>query len=123
MSRDRVSNAAAQEAHALEIGRVARFCEAHVPQSMREKVRLEYTIAANKITIVERRAPWSKEVGPEWSSTPIAELRFTPGTGRWSLYHRDSNDRWHAHKGIAASPSVEPLLKELEDDPTHIFWG
>ncbi len=43
----------------------------------------------NAFTIVERRAPWSEDLGPEWSSQPIAQLRFDGDTMSWSLWWPD----------------------------------
>jgi len=39
------------------------------------------------------------------------------------LYWRDRNLRWHRYDRLAPSPHVEPLLAEIEADPTSIFWG
>ena len=116
-------SATASRSHELEIRRIARFCEARVPARVRDKVRLEYAVAANKLTIVERRVPWSKDIGPEWTSMAIAQFRFARATKLWTLYYRDRNERWHVYDLIAPSPTVAPLLKEVDEDPTHIFWG
>jgi hypothetical protein len=43
--------------------------------------------------IVERRAPWREDFGPEWTSFPIARLRYTAANKSWTLYWRD---RTHA---------------------------
>lgn len=39
------------------------------------------------------------------------------------LYWRDRNLRWHQYDRIGPSPYVDPLLAEIEADPTSIFWG
>lgn len=114
---------AASVSHELEIRRVARFCEARVPARVRDKVRLECEVDRHTITIVERRVPWSKSIGPQWTRSPIARLRFTVSTGLWSLYYRDRNERWHAYDLVNAAPTVAPLLEEIDKDPTAIFWG
>lgn len=41
------------------------------------QVRVECQVAASHLTIVERRAPWRDDFGPEWISTPIARVRYT----------------------------------------------
>jgi Protein of unknown function (DUF3024) len=54
---------------------------------------------------------------------PIARLRYTKGTGQWSLYWRDRHLRFHAYDRIALSPHIDDLLQEIDRDPAAIFWG
>ena len=39
------------------------------------------------------------------------------------LYARDRNDRRLAHPYIEPVHDLAPLLRELDNDPTCIFWG
>jgi hypothetical protein len=80
-------------------------------------------MADRHLTIVERRAPWREDAGPDWTRLPIARLRYTKTTRTWSLYWRDRNVRFHEYDRIAPSPDVRALLTELDRDPTAIFWG
>ncbi|KAF0957432.1 DUF3024 domain-containing protein [Rhodococcus sp. T7] len=107
----------------LDIARVQRWCGARVPEHARHEVRLECEIAARHLTIVERRAPWCDDVGTEWTSMPIARLRYTKATKTWSLYWRDRNLRFHTYDRLPPSPHLETLLTELDRDPTCMFWG
>ncbi|WP_009476166.1 DUF3024 domain-containing protein [Rhodococcus sp. JVH1] len=107
----------------LDIAQVQRRCSVRVPEHARREVRFECEVAARHLTIVERRAPWCDDVGPEWTSLPIARLRYTKATKTWSLYWRDRNLRFHAYDRLAPSPHLETLLIELDRDPIHIFWG
>jgi hypothetical protein len=100
---------------------VEQFCERKIPEDVRSKVRLEHTIRGNSITIVERRAPWSEHVGPEWTSLPVAQLRYDDGL--WTLHAADRNGRWFLYDDVRPAPGVGPLLTEIDDDPTGIFWG
>ena len=75
------------------------------------------------LTIVERRAPWREDLGPEWTSFPIARLRYTAADKSWTLYWRDRNLRFHLYDLLAPSNRVEDLLTEIDRDPTCIFWG
>jgi hypothetical protein len=49
------------------------------------------------LTIIERRAPWREDYGPQWSSFPIARLRYTAANKIWTLYWRDHNLRFHLY--------------------------
>jgi Protein of unknown function (DUF3024) len=60
-------------------------------------------------------------VGPEWSSTKVAQLRYDGGT--WTLYCADSNGRWWLYDDAAPAHDVEPLLAAIDEDATGIFWG
>ena len=107
----------------LDIARVQRWCAARVPEHARHQVRMECEVTPRHLTIIERRAPWREEFGPEWTSLPIARLRYTRTTNTWTLYWRDSNLRFHIYEPLAPSAHLDPLLAELDQDPTHIFWG
>jgi hypothetical protein len=58
----------------LDIARVQRWCAARVPEHARHQVRVECRVAPRHLTIVERRAPWHQDHGPEWTGFPIARL-------------------------------------------------
>jgi Protein of unknown function (DUF3024) len=100
------------------------FCESRIAEELRNEIRLECSRRGNAITIVERRHPWNPElIGDEWTTMKIAQLRHDPASKTWSLYCRDSNDRWWRYDDIAPSASVDALLAEIDADPTGIFWG
>ena len=107
----------------LDVARVQRWCAARVPEHARHQVRVECQVAPRHLTIVERRAPWREGFGPEWTSFPIARLRYTAANKSWTLYWRDRNLRFHTYELLAASHRVEDLLTEIDRDPTCIFWG
>lgn len=107
----------------LEVARVQRWCAARVPERARHQVRVEGQPAMRHITIVERRAPWRDDTGPDWSSFPIARLRYAKTTRTWTLYWRDRNLRFHLYDRLPPSPHVDDLLTEIDRDPTCIFWG
>jgi hypothetical protein len=100
------------------------FCESRVPPEYRDEVRVECERRGKAITIIERRPPWNPDVvGPDWSSLKVAQLRFDGNASSWSLYCRDRNERWWPYDGIGPTASVDPLLAEIDADPTGIFWG
>lgn len=53
----------------------------------------------------------------------ICTLEWDPAASLWTLYSRDSNDRRRDYPFVDPAPTVAPLLRELGDDPTGIFWG
>ena len=107
----------------LDVARVRRWCEQRVPAHVRDEIRVECDVAPRHLTIVECRPPWRPEAGPEWTRFPIARLRYTRASGRWSLFWRDRHLRFHAYDRLAPSAHVDDLLREIDADPTAIFWG
>ncbi len=121
----------------LDVARVQRWCAAWVPEHARHQVGVECELAPRHLTIIEvltpwrarlddrqvPRAPWREDLGPEWTSFPIARLRYTAADKSWTLYWRDRNLRFHIYDLLAPSRRVEDLLTEIDRDPTCIFWG
>jgi len=103
------------------VSQVERYCDGRVPAEARSEIRIEHTVRGNAITIVERRPPWSELVGPDWSTSRVAQLRY--GDGLWTLYCADSSDRWWIYDDAEPAPDVAPLLAAIDEDPTGIFWG
>jgi len=85
-------------------------------------MRLEFSIDGNAVTIVDRRPPWEPDMGDEWSSLDVAQLRFHPAKRVWTLWWPDSDERWHRFERAEAS-DVDGLLQVIDEDPTNIFWG
>lgn len=81
--RVRIEPGAVPEIHELL---VARWCRERVPARARDQVRMEYQVRGGSVTLLERRAPWRPDLGPEWTSRPIAQLRYAPN--EWRLLAR-----------------------------------
>ncbi len=116
----------ASEAHTLpglDVAIVRHFCEQRIPPHALDQLRLELEEGPAAITIVERRAPWREDYGPEWTSSPIAQMRYSAGSGAWTLYCRDRHERWNRYPRLPPTPDITALLNEIDGDPTNIFWG
>lgn len=107
----------------LDLAMIRRYCEGRVPARLRDQIRIEIEVHGRAVVIVECRAPWTPEIGPEWTRFPIARLRHVRAHGVWLLDWRDRNQRWYRYDGIGPSAQVDPLLAEIESDPTGIFRG
>jgi hypothetical protein len=53
----------------------------------------------------------------------IAQLRYDAAAREWSLYWADRNGRWHRYRDLDPAENLDPLLREIDEDPTAIFWG
>ncbi|MGW1341357.1 DUF3024 domain-containing protein [Kribbella sp. NPDC002412] len=107
----------------LDVARVRRWCAARVPEHARDQLRIDCELAPRHLTIVERRPPWREDIGPDWTSSAIARLRYNTTDRSWMLYWADHHQRFHAYDRLAPSHSVDDHLTELDRDPTSIFWG
>jgi hypothetical protein len=47
----------------------------------------------------------------------------SPNPRLWNLYARDRDDRRLDYPYVNPVASIKPLLVELDNDPTGIFWG
>jgi hypothetical protein len=87
----------------LDVARVRRWCDQRVPAHLRDQIRVECDLAPRHLTIVECRPPWREDAGADWTRFPIARLRYTKATGRWSLYWRDRNLHFHLYDTLTRS--------------------
>lgn len=94
-----------------------------MPKHAQNQVIIDCEVAARHITVIELRAPWRKNIDPDWTSFPIARLHYTRASHAWTLYWRDRNLRFHRYDRISSSVTVEELLREIDHDPTGISWG
>ncbi|MGB2567113.1 DUF3024 domain-containing protein [Micromonospora citrea] len=106
-----------------DVAQVRSWCDQRVPERVRDQVRVECEEAPRHLTVVERRPPWSPQVGPDWTNLPVARLRYTKASGTWTLYYRDRNLRFRRYDLVPPTVDVGDLLDEIARDPTGIFWG
>jgi hypothetical protein len=53
----------------------------------------------------------------------LARARVPPHRTEWTLFWRYRNLRLHRYDRINTAAHVDPLLAEIDADPTAIFWG
>ena len=41
----------------------------------------------------------------------------------WRLYWRDREEGWHEYAQLPFARDVDAILREIDVDPTAIFWG
>jgi hypothetical protein len=107
----------------LDVAATRHYCEQRVPPHALHQVRAELVLTTGAVTIIERRAPWREDFGPEWTSRGVARLRYAMKRGVWTLYWSDRDGLRHLYDLIDPSDDVRVLLDELDRDPTCIFWG
>ena len=100
---------------------LAHYCEKRVPLHVRDRVQLHFRIEGHIVTLFEKRP--SVRDRTRWIEGYVARFRYVKSRDQWELYWRDSHSRWHLYDRIAPTRSIEPLLAEVDRDPTGIFWG
>lgn len=104
-----------------DLVRVRRWCEQRIPAHAQHQVRLEHQTHGHTVTIVERRAPWHPDYGPEWTTRPVAQLRHS--ANGWRLYWPDRNTRWQVIHDVPTAQNVTPLLEVIDDPGRPPFLG
>lgn len=110
----------------LDIARAQRWYATRVPEHARHQVRVECQVAPRRLTIVERRAPWREDLGPEWTSFPIARRRYTAADKSWTLYWRDatsdSASTTCSTKSAATPPASSAANRPAAGMPSRQAW-
>ena len=106
----------------IDLQRIERWCLAETSPLHADELRVEADVTAAAVTIVETRPPWDDPTG-EWTRFPIARLRYTATTGKWTLYWRDRHLQFHRYDRTPPSLQVQALLDVLADSGDPIFWG
>jgi hypothetical protein len=107
----------------IDVAVIRQYCERHVPPHALHELRTETVLSRGAVTIVECRAPWREDLGPEWTKRGVARLRYTAKDAIWTLYWSDRNGRWHRYDPVGPTPDIRTLLDEVDHDPMGIFWG
>jgi len=105
----------------LDVEKLRRFCGARVPDRLRDEVRLEVTTRGKHVSVHECRPVWRGAPG-EWTRMPVAQLRYE-GKGTWTLSFGDRYGKWTMYLELDPRQPIDVIIKELEDDPTCVFWG
>jgi hypothetical protein len=97
------------------------YCRQCVPIAVQSKVRMGYRVEDNAVLLFEERPTYLPP--HHWHEIPIAKFTYVGATRRWRLYCQHSDFRWHSYEALPSALRIEFLLKEVDDDPTGIFWG
>jgi hypothetical protein len=97
------------------------YSERRAPEHVQDEVQVEARIRGDKITIVERRAPWRPDFGPEWTESKVAQIEFHPATRTWRLFAYDRNERRVDYPFLRPTRDLDAVIDELERDPICIF--
>ena len=95
---------------------------ADMPPHVAGQLRYEFDTDRNAVTLFECRPLLPDKPESDWLRQEFARLRFTRLKG-WQLYWADRNSDFHVYDGLEPGWDVRPLLDEIDEDPTCIFFG
>ncbi len=98
-----------------------RYCDEKTPPHIRRQVCLKYRFDGNAVVLYEERPQFDRP--SQRIELKVARFRYFVGRRDWVLYWRDRNSRWHRYELVPPSKHFQDLLREVDDDPTCIFWG
>ena len=99
---------------------LAAFCE-RVPAHLRPKLAHGFRIRGNAVELYERRPRFDDAT--RFIELAFARFKYVPGDRGWGLQWRDRNGRWHLYEGFERGRRFGNLVKQVERDPTGIFFG
>ena len=101
--------------------KVTAFCKNRIPPHARHQIRMTFKLRGNHVTLFEERPLYQDP--SQWTKMPIAQFRYNPETGEWMLYWKDRDEKWNEYWDFEPSKDLDDLIREVDEDPTHIFWG
>ena len=100
---------------------IEHFCKTNVPKEVQNEIQLKYSIRGNSFTLLESRPKWDDD--SKWIDMKIAQMRFDKQSMKWKLYWRNQHEKWFSYDGFESKTEIKDLLKEIDEDPTCVFWG
>jgi len=97
------------------------YCRGKVPPSASDRLRISFSVDRMGVTLLEERPRVDRP--REWFAVPVARFRYSQVEDTWTLYWCDRNLRWHRYAQANPARTLKPLLREVDRDPTGIFWG
>ncbi|MCK8825787.1 DUF3024 domain-containing protein [Fuchsiella alkaliacetigena] len=98
-----------------------KLCSERIPEKVRDQIKLEFNIRGNNVTLFEKRRYYKDP--KEWTKQKIAQFRYDQENNLWSLYWWRHTQKWYKYEEIGPSKNLKELVKEVDEDPTGIFWG
>ncbi len=92
-----------------------------VPEDVRDRIQIQFRKDRQSYILLECRPKMSDP--NVWYEKEVAKLTYVQTTKKWKLFRKTRNLRWKTYERIPETQNVEVLLKEIDRDPWHLFWG
>jgi hypothetical protein len=107
-----------QEAQVRKL--LTAYCD-RVPPHVRHQLRHDFRIQGNSVELFEVSLRFDRPT--EWLEHGVAKFRYVGTRQVWELYCQFRDLKWHRYEPRREARTFDVLLKEVEKDPTGIFWG
>ena len=97
------------------------FCRLHSSAVVSDQLRYTFEFEANAVLLQAQRPGFMNP--DEWTTVPVAKLRYSEARRTWSLYWSDANGRWHRLSSVPMANNIRILLQAIEADVSGVFWG
>jgi hypothetical protein len=102
-------------------GLLGQMCQPHPDPQVAAQVRRGYHVEGTAVVVYESRPSFLK---PEiWQEHPVAKFQFNKSRGTWRLFCMFRDLKWRAYEPLRESLDLADLVREVQTDPTGIFWG
>lgn len=100
---------------------VGKMCKQRSPAHLHDQLRTVFEVKGYDVTVYEERPGWDNP--QQWSSLPVAKLKYTRKDNVWKLYWMRRDMKWHLYEMPRGTKNLEPLLEEVDNDPHGAFFG
>lgn len=100
------------------IRRLEEFCR-NAGERPGNPRHLHYRITGLQVYLFEVRKGTNKEATTR--ELPMAQLRFSPELGQWSLHHQNGS-HWQLYLNAGPTLELDKLLTAINQDPLRFFW-
>lgn len=99
---------------------VGKFCRNRVPDNVKDRIRLDYTVSNHDVVITETRPGWRD--GPDLT-LEIAKLRYVRSRNEWRLYWKRASGKWLRYVSFKPSTKLKSLIRDIDEDSDGCFFG
>ena len=96
---------------------LGQLCER---RAIPDQVKLHHETKGNRVVLAESRPLF---IDPSvWNEIKIAQFEYSPESLNWTLYWYDRKNRRQPYPTGRNRDLLEKLVREVDTDPTGIFW-
>ncbi len=97
------------------------YCKTKVPKEIQNEIQLKYSVRGNSFILIESRPKCNDD--SVWIDMKIAKMTFDITSMKWKLYWSNQHQKFFCYDRLSPKNEIKDLLKEIDEDPTSIFWG
>lgn len=101
---------------------IRQFVESRRPsEDIRDQLDVGYTFTNNVLEIFTIRPMWNNP--QEKIHEPVVKARYIKSSKTWKLYWMRASGKWEAYEPESEVKETDKMLKIIDEDAYHCFWG